>query len=97
MSNLDIDIKKTATLARKIDKLVNEYNNSIDDFFNQIDKTAHNGAWVGDAANKYRTAVTQERARDMYKSFGVSLRDYVDAVAYSSDEITKVVSKLNVK
>lgn len=98
MANITVNLKDLDTLAKRMDNLVNEYNNVIDDLFYKINNLETNGAWIGTEAEKYISRIlVEKKENEIYKNFGLDMKNFVDRIDDINHNINDTVTKMRVK
>ena len=98
MANITVNLKDLDTLAKRMDNLVNEYNNVIDDLFYKINNLETSGAWIGTEAEKYISRIlVEKKENEIYKNFGLDMKNFVDRIDDINHNINDAVTKMRVK
>ena len=98
MANITVNLKELDTLAKRMNNLVNEYNNVIDDLFYKINNLENSGAWVGTEAEKYISRIlVEKKENEIYKNFGLNMKNFVDRIDDINHNINDTVTKMRVK
>ncbi len=98
MANITVNLKDLDTLAKRMDNLVNEYNNVIDDLFYKINNLETSGAWIGTEAEKYISRIlVEKKENEIYKNFGLDMKNFVDRIDDINHNINDTVTKMRVK
>ena len=83
MANIDIDTAKIRDAGNNINKAVADYNASIDQIFNLVNKVEADGVWTGKRAKEYRNVILPEKK--IYNSFGRNLKSLGDKLLAAAD------------
>ena len=98
MANITVNLKDLDTLAKRMDNLVNEYNNVIDDLFYKINNLETSGAWIGTEAEKYISRIlVEKKENEIYINFGLDMKNFVDRIDDINHNINDAVTKMRVK
>lgn len=98
MANITVNLKDLDTLAKRMDNLVNEYNNVIDDLFYKINNLETSGAWIGTEAEKYISRIlVEKKENEIYINFGLDMKNFVDRIDDINHNINDTVTKMRVK
>lgn len=98
MANITINLKELDTLAKRMNNLVDEYNNAIDDLFYKINNLDNSGAWIGLEAEKYISRILiEKKENEVYKNFGLEMKKFVDRIDDINHNINNTVTKMRVK
>ena len=91
MADFECDTQMLRDEGKKFIDFANDYNKSIDKFFEILTTLDINGVWNGKQYPKYRNRVTYEK-RD-YVKFGEGLRAIGDELVDYADSLTDVANK----
>ena len=91
MADFECDTQMLRDEGKKFIDFANDYNKSIDKFFDILTTLDINGVWNGKQYPKYRNRVTIEK-RD-YVKFGEGLRAIGDELVDYADSLTDVANR----
>lgn len=90
MATISVDTKRLETDGNRILELSRQYNNLINDYFDQFDRVIVR-SWSGNASNKYRSNLMNERL--FFEKLTPYIKAYGDELINHADQLNNSIRK----
>lgn len=90
MANISTNTRNINDSVQKMNTLIKQYNNILDDFYSDFSKGLKS-AWSGNMAESYINNLAKDK--EIFKAYGNYLKKFTGELEYISNNLQYIISK----